>query len=631
MALAMNLNAGQSQVRDCRARRAIILAGAGTGKTASATHHVASLIQSGVAPSSILQITFTRKAAQEMVHRVRTLTGLQPEDEFPAIGTYHAIASALIRENPRGYGFSRGTFTLLDKSDASHVMGMAFGAAQIKKGELVKPSSVLETLSYCLNAGEPLKNRYEEVFEKEAPNAMAATQHYTRLKREGGMADFEDLLTLWRDRLAFDPAYAKLLRSVWTHVIVDEFQDNNPLNFDILKGLDPEHLLVIGDKQQSIYGFRGANCKLIETFMAQSPDAEVIKLEENYRSGQKILDLANRVVSSASVALSLRAFSTARAMVNARTFADDREEAAAAVTWIEHGDVKGVPRNETAFLARSTRTLVPLEARLKAAGIPYRKYGGVHISDAAEIRDFISLVRLTINPQDTAALRKVLVLFPKIGDKSAEKAALALTRDVNAPWPEKAAAVPRWLEAIRQSSTLEESLRTAQGFLVPLLRVQSAYQSTLPARLDNLNQVIATGASVASSLPEFIDAFALSKEAGDEHPEGSVTLSTIHSAKGLEWKRVWVVGVGDQQMPHPNARGQEELEEEMRLLYVAVTRAKDDLLVSYPTKTMMGREQKVCRYLPDDLLWRSFMAPAVISTSDIPRSPVATLSRGPQK
>ncbi len=622
----MNLNAGQSQVRACRARRAIILAGAGTGKTASATHHVASLIQAGVSPSEILQITFTRKAAQEMSHRVQMLTNLLPDGDFPAIGTYHSIASALIRANPKGFGFPRSTFTLLDQSDASHIMGLAFQAAGVKRSEALTPRSLLEDLSYCLNTGEDLSQRYKEVYDKAGDAAMAATKHYTRLKREGSMADFEDLLVLWRNRLAFDDQYAQLLRGTWSHVIVDEFQDNNPLNFDILKRLNPKHLLVIGDKQQSIYGFRGANCKLIESFMTECPDAEVIKLEENYRSGQTILDLANRVVSSASVALNLRASLPTKARVNARSFADDREEARAAIMWVEHGDSRGTPRNQTAFLARSTRTLVPLEAQLKAAGISYRKYGGAQLAETAEVRDYLSLIRLAVNPQDTAALRRVLILFPGIGEKGAEKAALAITRDAGAPWPEKATMVPQWLDAIRKAPSVENALRIAQSCVTPLIKSQKAYMGTMAARLDNLNQIIATGSTVASSLSEFVDTFALSKEAGEtEHPKDCVTLSTIHSAKGLEWSRVWLVGAGDQQMPHPHARSKEETEEEMRLLYVAVTRAKEDLLISYPTKMMMGREQKPCPFLPDDLSWKSFMAPAMVplvSMTDTPRAQV---------
>ncbi len=627
----MNLNAGQSQVRGCRARRAIILAGAGTGKTASATHHVAALIQAGVSPSEILQITFTRKAAQEMSHRVQGLTGLSPEGDFPAIGTYHSIASALIRANPRGFGFPRSTFTLLDQSDSSHLMGLAFQAADVKKSEELSPRSLLENLSYCLNTGESLSERYQEAYEKSSDAALKITKHYTRLKREGAMADFEDLLVLWRDRLAFDGKYAQLLRSAWTHVIVDEFQDNNPLNFDILKRLNPKHLLVIGDKQQSIYGFRGANCKLIESFMTECPDAEVIKLEENYRSGQTILDLANKVVSSASVALNLRASLPTTARVNARSFADEREEAGAAITWIEHGDNKDVPRNQTAFLARSTRTLVPLEAKLKAANIPYRKYGGQQLSESAEVKDYLALIRLAVNPQDTAAIRRLLVLFPGIGEKGAEKAALALTRDPKAPWPDKANVVPSWLESIWKAPSLENALRIAQSCITPLIKSQKAYVSNIASRLDNLNQIIATGATAVGSLTEFVDTFALSKDAGEtEHPKDCVILSTIHSAKGLEWRRVWLVGVGDQQMPSPQARGKEEREEEMRLLYVAVTRAKEDLLVSYPSKTALGREQKPSPFLPDDLSWKSFMAPAMIplvNMPDLPRAQVRDRQR----
>jgi DNA helicase-2/ATP-dependent DNA helicase PcrA len=577
-----------------------------------------------VSPSEILQITFTRKAAQEMSHRVQTLTKLSPDENFPAIGTYHSIASALIRANPRAFGFPRSTFTMLDKSDSSHIMGLAFQAAGVKRSESLTPSSLLEKLSYCLNTGDDLAQCYKETYDKGSGAAMAITRHYTRIKREGSMCDFEDLLVLWRDRLAFDDEYTKILRASWTHVIVDEFQDNNPLNFDILKRLNPKHLVVIGDKQQSIYGFRGANCKLIEDFMTECPDAEVIKLEENYRSGQKILDLANSVVSASSVALNLKASVPTQARVNARCFADDREEAGAALTWIEHGDNKGIARSQTAFLARSTRTLVPLEARLKAANIPYRKYGGIQLAEAAEVRDYLSLIRLAVNPQDTAALRRVLMLFPGIGEKGAEKAALALTQDPRAAWPEKAAVVPRWLDTIWKAPSLDNALRIAQSCVLPLIKSQKAYMGTIASRMDNLNQIIASGAAVATSLSDFVDTFALAKDAGEtETPKDCVVLSTIHSAKGLEWRRVWLVGAGDQQMPHPNARGKEEEEEEMRLLYVAVTRAKEDLLISYPTRMSPGREQKPCPFLPEDLSWKTFMAPAMVPSVNVPDLPRA--------
>ena len=297
----VDLNPSQREVAFSTEKHVVVLAGAGTGKTAAIVHKVAHLIRGGVPRREVMMITFTRRAASEMQKRIGALIKdipKQGKEDAMLVGTYHALASLLLRRDAAGFGLAGSNFTTLDEDDANSLMKSAFRECDIKPGESVTPAKVRAALSFALNKQIKMEVHFQREFREYADRAIGLVRWYRKLKKTANGLDYDDLLVLWGKRLAEDKDYAAKLRAAYRHVICDEFQDNNALNYDILTQLDPDHLTVVGDVNQSIFGFRGASCGLVDLFLKEHPAARVIKLERNYRSGQKILDLANGVVEN---------------------------------------------------------------------------------------------------------------------------------------------------------------------------------------------------------------------------------------------------------------------------------------------------------------------------------------------
>ena len=306
----MKLNPSQSAVAASREKRLVVLAGAGSGKTATCVHWVAGLVRDGIPRGSILMITFTRKAASEMRRRVDQLTRhISPRYAGDAlvVGTYHAVASTLLRKDATKFGLAHRSFSTLDESEAHSIWKSALKQAGIdSQSKLFSPSRLHALYSLARNTCRSIEAVLEESFVGLGGEANRVVEHYERLKRAANSVDYDDLLMLWLKRMEEDPQYAAELRARWKFVLVDEMQDNNRINQAILDALAPEHLMVVGDSNQSIYGFRGADASLIIGFTSKHPDAKVLKLEDNYRSGQKILDVANRVVEQTASSLRLK-------------------------------------------------------------------------------------------------------------------------------------------------------------------------------------------------------------------------------------------------------------------------------------------------------------------------------------
>ncbi len=604
----MKLNPSQSAVVACRARRILVMAGAGTGKTATSVHWVASLVRSGVPRSAVLMITFTRKAANEMAARVETLIAAVPRksaDDRLAVGTYHAVASLLMRKEGEKFGLTNSHFSTLDESESQSVWKSALKQTGLStKSKLFVPGRLNELYSFARNTRVPVAEVFEPLFGGHTKRMLKVTAAYEELKRAANVVDYDDLLVLWAQRLERDAAWAKHLRDRWRYVLVDEMQDNNRLNQAVLDGLNPHHLMVVGDANQSIYAFRGSEVRLITDFPGKNRDTQILKLENNYRSAQPILDLANEVVANTESALRLQAANDAQGTVEYRKYFTPAHEAAGIIKWIVARKAAGKRGCDCAVLARSSRSLTALEVLLNQHRIRYKKYGGLALADAAEVKDFLCFLRVAQNPRDKIALLRALTQFPGIGEGTAAKAIAAhrgqFVEDNH--WPEEAAELPRWIHDMRRATTLGAKGKLLFEKIRPLMLAN--YPKDGEERLATLNTLANSMANAPGSLHDFLDGFNLSRDTDETHPTDAVILSTIHSSKGLEWDGVWLVGAGHTQMPHPRTQATGEIDEERRLFYVAATRAKHDLVISFPALTERKTNQKPTPFVPASVYWQ---------------------------
>jgi DNA helicase-2/ATP-dependent DNA helicase PcrA len=603
------LNPSQKEVAFSKDKHVVVLAGAGTGKTAAITHKVAHLVRSGVHRSEVMMITFTRKAAGEMQKRVGALIGDVPKhgrEDSMLVGTYHALASLLIRRDAVGFGLARSNFTTLDEDDAASLMKSAFRECDIKPAGQVSPAKVRAALSFAINKQIPLGEHFKETFLEYQDRAIELVQCYRRLKKSANALDYDDLLVIWGRRLGEDKVYAAKLRATYRHVICDEFQDNNMLNYDILSHLDPDHLTVVGDVNQSIFGFRGASCGLVDRFLREHPDARVIRLEDNYRSGQKILDLANGIVEKAPRALILTSAKKHESRAELVPLPTSVSEAAFIIDWIRRRMERGVKPSEVAILARSSRSLETIELALKFQKIAYRKYGGLMLGDSAEVKDFLSFLRLGFNPDDRVALVRCLTQFPGVGESSAEKfvsteepvdSLFAVERSL----PRGAGSLNAWMEQLRGTRGLGAKGEYLLSVIYPL--ISRNYPQNGDERMVTLKNLVESMKTMSATMEEFLDAFSLEKSTETDHPDSELSVATIHASKGLEFDCVVVCGAGSGQMPHPRSIDPESMEEERRLMYVAVTRARQRLVITYPIDGLSVSSQTPSPFLPPKFPW----------------------------
>lgn len=597
----MELNKGQQAVADSRNHRTLVLAGAGTGKTAASTHWIASLVKEGVPLDRILMLTFTNKAATEMQHRVVKLTNVEKSPgTLKNAGTYHAVSANLMRRNHSGFGLSDSNFTVLDEQDIKSLWNSAIKGAGIDKNSSIGNAAKLDSIvSKAINwCRDPKEMLGEIFFDTHWKKAIQAYENYVSLKESANALDYDDLVSKWLKRLQNDAPFADRLRDWWKYVMVDEFQDNNPLNMKILEILNPQHLLVVGDKNQSIYGFRCADPNLVDKFLKDNSDAVIIKLETNYRSGQEILDLANEVVRHTDFPLVLTSPGSKSSKVIYKNFPSLYAEADGVVDLVKKTKLKS-KANQISLLSRSSRSFSLIEIELKRNKIPYKKYGGQTITDSAEVRDFISFLRVLHNSKDKIAWVRALSQFPKMGEAGALKIFQNHTNIADDAW-KSASDMRDWLIMLKTMDSLESQLEYLLK-KIPVL-IKANYKDDCEERVRNLNTIFSNVQGF--TLGTLLEAFSTDKLDRGEHPEDSITLSTIHSAKGLEWDNVWFVGVGSKQIPHFRAQTKEEVAEERRLFYVAVTRARSLLILSYAD--CLDRDyQSASRFCPEDAVWEA--------------------------
>jgi len=606
------LNAEQRAAVTHRGGPLLVLAGAGTGKTTTLCSRVAWLVAEGAMPQGLLLLTFTRRAAREMVARAGALLGSNTAGTV-AGGTFHSTAHQLVRVHAAALGLPPN-FGVLDPSDACDLLDLLReerGLAE-RRSRFPRKGTLLDIYSRCVNAQQPLSEVVAASFpwcEEHVEELVALFRLYGERKRELALLDLDDLLLYWH-ALAHDEVLGAQMDAMFEHILVDEYQDLNALQVEIVRRLRTERreLTVVGDDAQAIYGFRSASAEHILNFPDHYPDATVVTLEHNYRSTQPILDLANEVAAGATrfYPKRLRADREGGSRPQLVFCVDQSAQAHEVCLRVLDAYEQGTALREQAVLMRAGHHSDLLELELSRRKIPYVKYGGIRYLDAAHVKDFLSLLRLTDNPADQLAWFRILQLLEGVGPVTARRALDTLDLD---SLDNTAQLAERWL-AVEQ--LLKEPARQGAVRLISAL-TWSAEQPTVGPRVERLRDALAPlirnhykdgatrlrdldeltrAAAEAHSLSIFLAELALDPPSSTAALAGPpdldddyLILSTVHSAKGLEWDAVHVIAASDGNFPSDMALTTPEgLEEERRLFYVALTRARHTLSIYVPLR-----------------------------------------------
>ncbi|MCB9682974.1 MAG: ATP-dependent helicase [Alphaproteobacteria bacterium] len=578
----------------------LVVAGAGTGKTRTLVHRVAWLIEQGVPPEGIVLLTFTRRAAGEMLDRVARLVGGRARGVRG--GTFHSFANTALRRHADRLGYSP-SFTILDRGDAEALVGMVRGELGLGSTEQRYPKrgTLLDVLSRATNTHRTIAQVLDDQYPQYAhlePDLQRLAVRYAERKQEQGVMDFDDLLVMLARLLRDHEEARRRLSHAARHVLVDEYQDTNRLQASIAALLSSVHgnLMVVGDEAQSIYGFRGADVRNILDFGQLYPNCPVTVLEENYRSVQPILDLANGILETATTGYDkhLRSSLPSQELPVLADVMDEHAQAEVVVRRVLELREGGTSLDEQAILARASHHTHLLELALSEAGIPFRKYGGLRFSEAAHIKDVFALLRLVANPRDVLAWFRVLSWSKGLGAKTAQRIGDSVAA-ADDPQLHPAAYKGRGYHAdlVDLAGFLEDAapLVADVGALVDLTiayykeRIVDIHEDW-KKRLKDLDSVPLL-AERFTSLDQFLAEVALdpveAADADEAVDDEVLTVSTIHSAKGLEWDAVHLVQLGDGAFPSAfSLDDPDELEEERRLFYVAVTRARRHLMLVWP-------------------------------------------------
>jgi DNA helicase II / ATP-dependent DNA helicase PcrA len=622
--LAAELNPEQAEAATHGDGPLLIVAGAGTGKTRTLIYRVAHLIERGVTPERILLLTFTRRAAQEMLSRVERLVGAASARVHG--GTFHATGRRLLRMYGQQAGVARD-FSIMDQGDAEGLMGLARANLGVGKQEKRFPKK--ETLHYLYSRHVNTGIAVEDILGNELPQFMEHTDavvrifaDYTSRKAERNLVDYDDLLLFWQIMLEQSPPIAERIAALYDHLLVDEYQDTNVLQSSILRGMCRQHrnITVVGDDAQSIYSFRGADVHNILDFPKQFSGARLVTLEQNYRSTQPILDVTNTVISRAEerYTKNLWTHRTGGEVPWLVTARDEKQQTRFVVDRVLELYEEGTPLREMAVLFRASYMSADLEIELANRKIPFDKWGGLKFLEAAHVKDVLAFLRVLENPRDEVSWTRLLMLMPGIGDVTARAATAAMAErgwdpDAFTHWlpPQRAR------EAHERLSSLLRSLRRkrpssggsgrdteGQSVGAEIETIRGLYDEILrerydrpEARLADLEQLRVSAAGYPNRAA-FLAAIALEPPqstqdlAGGDNDEedDALILSTAHSAKGKEWDAVFVIWAADGFFPLARSAGDaDELEEERRLMYVAMTRARNHLFVTYPLNTYATR------------------------------------------
>jgi DNA helicase II / ATP-dependent DNA helicase PcrA len=609
----------------------LILAGAGTGKTRVITHRIAYMIEHGISPENILGVTFTNKAAREMKERVSKLIpnsklktkSLEPAAR-PTVCTFHSLCVRILRQHIEKLGYKRN-FVIYDESEQLSAIKKILSSISAK-GEKTDPGAILSLLSRFKNGGERAS-----VFADESIKAMA--QHirsrYESALHACNAVDFDDLILLTLRLFKEHPDALEACRARYRYVMVDEYQDTNAAQFQLVYGLTMEHrnFCVVGDDDQSIYGWRGAEIANLLDMEKFFPAVKVIKLEQNYRSTTTILHAANAIIKNNVQRRGKQLWSQkgAGAKITLHTFADDEEEARTVVEEIEFLRMaKRVPWSDQAILFRTNQQSRPLETALRQAGVRYHLIGGQSFFDRREVKDFLAYLKVFVNPNDDISLLRIantparglsdVTMERMLGASHERKCSVfaamknpLVTTTFQVKTRESIETFVEFVErrraqlcgvepepqSIHNADTLlsawAHSFLDEVGYFNELSRSEKKPENA-ESRIRNLKDLIATmdnsaalNISPMEKLQSFLEDITLDSEREEEKENkgDAVTLITMHSCKGLEFPHVFIVGLEDGLLPHSRSKVEGTLDEERRLFYVAVTRAMQTLTISH--------------------------------------------------
>ena len=609
----------------------LVIAGAGSGKTRTLTYRVARLVEQGVPPGSILLLTFTRKASSEMLRRAASL--LDHRCERVAGGTFHSFANSTLRRYAQKLGFESG-FNILDRADAEDAISLLRTRLKLnlRGRRFPRKRTIAGIYSKAVNKVVPVE---EVIFEdyphftREIEDLLRLHEQYERYKKKHLLMDYDDLLVGLQTLLEDNQDVRERLSRAYRYIMVDEYQDTNKIQADIVRLLGTTHnnVMVVGDDSQSIYAFRGANFGNIIDFPAVFPETKVVKLEENYRSTQPILDVANIIIDRAQEKYTKILFTRKKdgdlpALVAAEN--EEMQSQFVAQRILELRE-EGVPLGNIAVLFRASYYSFDLEIELNRRNIPFVKVGGFKFMETAHIKDLLAHMKILANPQDSVSWHRVLLLLENVGPKAADDIFQGVVRSgkgvggladltPKAPYAE---AFERFTAALGdlQAETLpvaEIGARLAH-YYQPLLEKRF---DDYPKRAKDLEHVL-TIMERYESLERFLSDMALEPPNASvndvlatDYDDEKLVLSTIHSAKGLEWDTVFILSALEGRFPSTYAaRSDEEMEEELRLMYVAATRAKERLYFTYPidiydrsSGMVLSRPSRFIEDIPTDVL-----------------------------
>ncbi|CCH47613.1 ATP-dependent helicase [Pseudodesulfovibrio piezophilus] len=588
------LNDAQREAVQTTEGPVLVIAGAGSGKTRTIVYRLAHLVESGIDPAQILLLTFTKKAAQEMLARAEVILG-RPLTGTSG-GTFHSFAYATLRRNAADIGFNNG-FTLMDRADSENICKEVKDVFKLGKGDRSYPrkSTLLDMITKSRNKELPI----EIIMEREAyhlspylDDINEISNGYAQFKREHALMDYDDLLFLLDQLLEENAPLRNQLQTRYRYIMVDEYQDTNLVQARIVKHLagSKGNVMAVGDDAQSIYAFRGANIANILDFPKIFEGTKIIRLEKNYRSVQPILDLTNEILAGAATKFDKHLYSDLKSdkLPEVVYPLSDQSQARLVVDQILTLQRKYM-LHEIAVLFRAGYQSFPLEVALTRIGIDYQKFGGIRFHEAAHVKDVLSYLRLVLNPHDLLAWQRAMDHIKGVGPKTVAK----IYKAMHSGDSKYLTTITKKHEDLR---ALFNELNTLRG-LTPkpsmlLERIMSFYQPILiekypddyPKRQAGLEQLSQIAVSY-SDMEQFLGDLSLNGDPEDEkRKENSVVLSTVHSAKGLEWKAVIIIDLVEDRFPSRKAMQRaEDLEEERRLMYVACTRAKDCLKLFVPS------------------------------------------------
>ncbi len=603
---AQVLNAAQLAAVTATEKPVLVIAGAGSGKTRVIVHRVSYLIERGADPASILLLTFTRKAAKEMLDRVQVLLHDKKISNVTG-GTFHSFASFVLRKHAHRLGLP-ANFTIIDTADSEDIIDLIRTELKFtsKDRKFPRKSRIFDIISFARNKQSSIAQIVEHDYsglKNYIPDLELIAQAYSRYKKASRIFDFDDLMEVLCESLRTNSPFRERLQDTYNYIMVDEFQDTNSVQYEIVKMLGEKHrrLMVVGDDSQSIYAFRGANYENILRFPEAFPECLLVKIEQNYRSNQSILNFTNAVIENAVIGYRKKLFTnhTKTLLPVVRRFYGQDDEASFIVDRIMELAEANVPLNQIAVLNRADWHNRYIQTELSKRGIPYVVVGGFKFSERMHVKDMVAYLKLTYNPSDAVSWHRVLKYIGGVGQITASRVVAELQQMDNNFSFEAFKARKFYDELFELGKMLAQASRPELDITQKLETIREYYAPLLKARDEEYLQrmedivVLLDLSRKYHNLDRFLADFALdppTKRVADQstplidegEEKGKLTLTTVHSAKGLEWHTVFIPHALEGLFPSNRATNLEEMEEERRLFYVACSRAREELVITFP-------------------------------------------------